>query len=233
MSITLHQRFLYRGYLQIACFDPTRSHHPVMWFVTWDPTQPVATRPLAIRKDGSWYTYGWDLTKNICEVFGPAGYIRTTYTYSPYGQVTASGDLTQPVQWSSEFYDAEPALVYYNYRHYNPFDGKWVTRDIASREDYVFSNNSPCYMVDITGLASKTVGRISSLDVRVDVETNGAKGQSSMHIHIGDDKYDYRNDRNLPGFYNRETGKPLPNSVQKKLVKHRDWKKLWKRQNRQ
>jgi len=26
------------------------------------PTQPVATRPLAIRKDGTWYAYSWDLT---------------------------------------------------------------------------------------------------------------------------------------------------------------------------
>ena len=26
--------------------------------------QPVATRPLAIQKDGTWYTYGWDLTRD-------------------------------------------------------------------------------------------------------------------------------------------------------------------------
>ena len=69
-SVTLHQRFLYRGYLQIACCDLTRSNHPCLWLITWDPTQPVATRPLAIQKDGTWYTYGWDLTKNICEVYG-------------------------------------------------------------------------------------------------------------------------------------------------------------------
>ena len=25
---TLHQRYIYRGYLQIACIDLTRSHHP-------------------------------------------------------------------------------------------------------------------------------------------------------------------------------------------------------------
>jgi len=36
-----------------------------------------ATRPLAIQKDGTWFTYGYDLTKNVYEVFGPAGYIRT------------------------------------------------------------------------------------------------------------------------------------------------------------
>ena len=35
----------------------------------------TATRPLAIQKDGTWYTYGWDLTKNICEVYGPNGNI--------------------------------------------------------------------------------------------------------------------------------------------------------------
>jgi len=38
-SVTLHQRYIYRGYLQIACIDLTRSHHPVMWLLLWDPTQ--------------------------------------------------------------------------------------------------------------------------------------------------------------------------------------------------
>ena len=56
-SVTLHQRYIYRGYLQIACLDLTHSHHPVMWLVTWAPTQPVATRLLAIRINGTWYTF--------------------------------------------------------------------------------------------------------------------------------------------------------------------------------
>ena len=109
--------------------DLTRTNHPALWLITWDPTQPVATRPLAIQKDGTRYTYGLDLTKNVCEVFGPAGYIGTAYTYSPYGQVTATGNVTQPIQWSSEMYDDEIKLVYYNYRHYIPFDGRWIGRD--------------------------------------------------------------------------------------------------------
>ena len=72
---------------------------------------------------------GWDLTKNICEVFGSAGYIRTAYTYTPFGKVTASGDVTQPIQWSSEYNDSELTLFYYNYRHYHPHDGRWIKRD--------------------------------------------------------------------------------------------------------
>ncbi|MBE6436037.1 MAG: RHS repeat protein, partial [Akkermansiaceae bacterium] len=100
-TVTSHQRFIYRGYLQIACVDLTRTNHPALWLITRDPTEPVATRPLAIQKDGTWYTYGTDLTKNVCEVFGSSGYIRTAYTYSPYGSVTDSGNVTQPIQWSS------------------------------------------------------------------------------------------------------------------------------------
>ncbi len=115
-----NHRFIYRGYLQIACCDLTRSSRPCLWLITWDPTQPVATRPLSIQKDGTWYTYGWDLTKNICEVFGQNGYIHSTYTYTPFGSVTTSGDVTQPIQWSSEYYDNELALVYYNYRTTTP-----------------------------------------------------------------------------------------------------------------
>lgn len=134
-SVTLNQRFLYRGYLQIACCDLTRSNHPCLWLITWDPSQPVATRPLAIQKDGAWYTYGWDLTKNICEIYGQHGYIRTNYSYSPYGEVTANGDVTQPVQCSSEYNDAELSLVYYNYRHDNPVDGRWTGRDFLDEKE--------------------------------------------------------------------------------------------------
>ena len=40
-----------------------------------------------------------------------------------------TGDVTQPIQWSSEYSDEELGLVYYNYRHLNPHDGRWTSRD--------------------------------------------------------------------------------------------------------
>ena len=155
-SVTLHQRYIYHDYLQIATCDLTRSGHPCLWLLTWDPTQTIATRPLAIRKDGTWYAYGWDLTKNICEVFGQHGYLRTAYTYSPYGEVSAEGNVSQPIQWSSEYHDSELALVYYNYRHYNCADGKWLSRDmlgeISEVNSYEYVQNNPCRHNDYTGL---------------------------------------------------------------------------------
>ena len=151
-TVISHQRFIYRGYLQIACVDLTRTNHPCLWLITWEPTQPIATRPLAIQKDGTWYTYGLDLTKNVCEVFGATGYIRTAYTYSPYGSVTATGNVTQPIQWSSEFYDEELGLVYYNYRYYNTLCGVWNGRDsILYANPYNMQN--VIYVIDKLGLA--------------------------------------------------------------------------------
>ncbi len=155
-NITLHQRYLYRGYLQIACCDLTRDNHPALWLIIWDSTQPIATRPLVIQKDGTWFTYGWDLTKNICELYGTNGYIRAAYTYTPYGEVTTAGDVTQPIQWSSEYNDIELSLVYYNYRHYNPLDGRWIGRDqdkyVYTSMYYTYSKNSPVILLDKYGL---------------------------------------------------------------------------------
>ena len=176
-AVTLHERYIYRGYLQIAAYDLREGHaeHPDLRFIVWDPTQSVATRPLAIRENGVWYTYGWDLTKNICELYGQEGFIRTIYTYSPYGQVrenesttqsprgigggldnaealpegrTADGAaVSQPIQWSSEVYDAELGIVYYNYRYYNPTDGRWTRRDPMDESEslitlYLFVSNN-------------------------------------------------------------------------------------------
>ena len=112
----------------------------------------TATCPLAIQLNGTWYTYGWDLTKNICELYGQHGYIRTAYTYTPYGQVTAEGDMVQNIQWSSEFNDTELGLVYYNYRHYNPVDGRWIGRDTLEDTNLlVFVANNPVDYMDILG----------------------------------------------------------------------------------
>ena len=162
-TVTLHQRYIYRGYLQVAACDLTRGGHPCLWLITWDPTQPTATRPLAIQKDGTWYCYGWDLTKNICEVFGQAGYIRTTYSYTPYGSVTEEGDVTQPIQWSSEYGDPELGLIYYNYRYYNPADGRWIRRDMVegpAHNFYSFVCNNSCLLTDNIGLRELFVSYI-------------------------------------------------------------------------
>jgi len=117
--------------------------------------QPVATRPLAVQINGTWYTYGWDLTKNICELYSTAGSISTSYTYTPFGQVTASGSITQPIQWSCEVWDAEVGMVYYNWRYYNLYSATFGRRDSIFERGgyhlYRICDNSPIFLFDILG----------------------------------------------------------------------------------
>ena len=110
---------------------------------------------LVIQKDGTWYTYGLDLIKNIWEVFNSSGMIATTYCYEPYGTVTAEEDVIQPLQWSSEYYDSELDLVYYNYRYYNPNEGRWINRDpetdILQKNLYLICGNNTINCSDKLG----------------------------------------------------------------------------------
>ena len=141
------------SYLQIAVIDAVSG--VFRWFLFQNLTQPEATRLLAIRKDGAWYAYGWDLTRNVTEIFGKAGYLRTVYTYTPYGEVTAEGDVALPIQWSREYNDDELGLVYYNYRNLNPHDGRRISRDPIMKQGgwnlYLSLKNNSYLVVDYLG----------------------------------------------------------------------------------
>ena len=122
----------------------------------WDPLEPVVTRPLALVQGNALYCYGTDFNKNVTEIFDAQGTIAAAYDYSPYGTATRTGRLVQPVQWSGEMHDEELALAYYNYRFYNPADGRWINRDPIAEQGgwnlYVFLGSSPKDKFDTLGL---------------------------------------------------------------------------------
>ena len=63
---------------------------------------------------------------------------------------------SQPIQWSSEYNDSELGLVYYNYRYYNPADGRWTGRDLLAEKRspnrYRVADNDTLRNIDILGL---------------------------------------------------------------------------------
>ena len=154
-TVASHERYLYRGYLQIAALDMLDNRN-VLRTLLWDPLEPMATRPLALVQGASLYCYGVDFNKNVSEVFDAQGTIAAAYDYSPYGSVTGTGSLVQPVQWSAEMHDDDLALVYYNYRYYNPRDGRWINRDPIAEKGgwnlYAFLGNSTQDKFDTFGL---------------------------------------------------------------------------------
>ena len=110
-TVTQHQYFMYRGYQVIAAIDAATGN--LDWLLVWDPAYASATRPLAFCRGDQVYTYGFDLTKNVCELFDESGQIAASYDYSPYGALLQqTGNLTHPFQWSSErIYLSKPAPI--------------------------------------------------------------------------------------------------------------------------
>ncbi|MBR1587387.1 MAG: hypothetical protein IJ658_03580, partial [Kiritimatiellae bacterium] len=95
----------------------------------WDPTEPVATRPLVwLAGDGPAY-YFHDGNKNVSDVVAVSGIER--YSYAPFGKSEAEGELTDdnPYRFSSEVHDGILDLTCYNYRPYNLICGRWTVRD--------------------------------------------------------------------------------------------------------
>lgn len=90
---------------------------------------------------------------------GRNGGIVAHYEYSPFGSLTKlSGDyaVSNPFRFSSEYFDEETALVYYNYRYYNPELGRWISRDPIEEQGgynlYNILGNNPLYGWDNQGL---------------------------------------------------------------------------------
>ena len=160
-------------------FFPIRSETFVQTFrliVAWDPTEPVATRPLVLQRQGGWnFFYTHDGNKNVSDVvsFQQARGVPAHYEYAPFGAVTAATTNTaftafnvaetNPYRFSSEYADDTLGLVYYNYRHYNPVDGRWLRRDCLEESIgfglYLYINNQSGLYYDVLGLASVTINQ--------------------------------------------------------------------------
>ncbi len=134
----------------------------------WDPTEPIATRPLFTqRSTGYKLFYTCDGNKNVSELvhFEARNGIAARYDYAPFGAVTraiSASTITDntfttdnPFRFSSEYHDDTLGLVYYNYRHYNPIDGRWCGRDIkgeeATKNLFNAMMNRPLNVVDLRG----------------------------------------------------------------------------------
>jgi RHS repeat-associated protein len=154
-TLTRHERYLYRGYLQIAALDMLNSAS-VKHTIAWDPSEPTATRPLSLQIGANAYYYAFDQVKNVTELFDSTGALAATYDYSPFGQVVAStNNVSNPLTFSSEIHDSSLGLQYYNYRHLNTLDGRWVSRDLIHEEAWenlygICANNTVKYL-DLLG----------------------------------------------------------------------------------
>ena len=97
----------------------------------WDPTESVATRPLVCLVGDKPAYYFHDGNKNVSDVVAESEAAR--YFYAPFGKSEAEGVLAEinKFRFSAEIHDSILRLMYYNYRHYDYADGRWIVRDLV------------------------------------------------------------------------------------------------------
>ena len=165
-TTNIHHRFVYDGYLCIQRLSGAANNSIDLVF-GWDPSEPVATRPLVMQKYGKYNLfYTHDGNKNVSELvfFQQANGIAAHYEYAPFGAVTATNRSTpvtpydfreyNPLRFSSEYADDALNLVYYNYRHYELNAGRWTSRDILNdtHNGMDYCMNQVMGQIDVLGL---------------------------------------------------------------------------------
>ncbi|QNB43367.1 RHS repeat-associated core domain-containing protein [Akkermansia muciniphila] len=164
-TTNFHARYLYRDYLQVAECDLTGETPALVRSYLWDPSEPEATRVLSMTR---WEANGTqekehlycmhDAMKNVTSLFGEARGRRALYEYRPYGGlITSEGNMAEENKFrlSCEYMDDELGLIYYNYRHLNPRDGRWISRDPIAEQGgwnlFAFVNNNSIINFDYLG----------------------------------------------------------------------------------
>ncbi len=175
------ETFVYDGYLNVSR-------------TVWDPTEPVATRPLVWESDETVSYLFHDGNKNtINEVFGEV--IRNC---NFVGQtVLLNGNCRSPWLRSSEFRDDLLNLVYYNYRLEALELSRWTTREPLNNDDknpYLLLHNNAVDAFDYLGLMEKcpsgakvrSVGSICEYRTNKDVgggkSSNGCGAEGGISV---------------------------------------------------
>ena len=165
-AVSSHSWFLYRDYLQVAQLDVMQPKPVLVKTYLWDPTEPTTTRILMMTcwqenemkiKEHLYFMH--DALKNVTSIFDGQQTKRTRYEYDPFGSLLVTeGDAAHEnkFRFSCEFSDDDLGLVYYNYRHLNPQDGRWINRDPISEQGgwnlYGFVKNCSVSSTDKRGL---------------------------------------------------------------------------------
>jgi RHS repeat-associated protein len=158
-TLDSHRRFVYDGFLQIEKLDGADSNALLVtraWTGVEGYDRLIAETHVST---GNTYYVMTDANKNLTEYLTNAGAVAGHYEYSPFGQITqVSGGLSDQFdfRFSSEFFEQDTGLVYYNFRYYSPELGRWMSRDPIKEYGgwnlYSFVWNSPFLWWDLLGL---------------------------------------------------------------------------------
>ena len=191
-------QYVYDGYKLVEEIDTLPDEKPVIRRYTWQPEGQGADLPLVVTDVASnqSYFYTADGNKNISELVDATGNIAAHYEYDPFGKITTQNGayaVSNPFRFSSEYFDDETGLVYYNYRYYSPQMGRWINRDPIQEKGgwnlYAMVRNEVLNKIDVLGLKTCEIlifiGHGDSAKTANNDLGDFAKKNSRPHVAIG------------------------------------------------
>ena len=157
------QRFVYDNYL---CVQQLRGPDNSLYHsYIWDPTEPIATRPLVfLPASGEIAYYFHDGNKNVVDLVALSKN-NIHYRYTPFGIVSRQINFVShycktlkenPFAYASEYYNASLDLIHYNYRDYDFTNGVWGGRDPLGERGgnnlYMYCFSRPVDKFDFLGM---------------------------------------------------------------------------------
>jgi RHS repeat-associated protein len=186
-TLASHKRFVYDNYQQIEELDALNSNGVAKKRI-WGQGKIICD----IHGSTAYYALG-DANKNITEYVDSVGTIQAHYEYSPFGKITVSnGAMVDDFDYrfSSEVFDDETGLVYYNYRYYSPELGRWLTCDPIGENGgynlYAMVGNNAVNMWDRLGNGSFIVS------VAPKESRSGKQNASLIHISFAPSEEDMK-----------------------------------------
>ncbi len=133
---------------------------------------PNIDEPLAVEvKSGASYTpyyYHADGLGSITGLSDATGTMVQTYGYDAFGNVVATGGVSQPFMFTGREYDSETGMYFYRARYYDPQAGRFVTKDpIGFRGGNInlfgYVQNNPANFIDPEGLLQQCSSGLDAL----------------------------------------------------------------------
>ncbi|MEE4604043.1 MAG: RHS repeat-associated core domain-containing protein, partial [Desulfobacteraceae bacterium] len=155
---------------------------------------------LAVSDGAFRYSYMFDANGNVRQLIDTdTGIVSPHYEYDPFGKVMRSVsqlDFDEVYQFSSKYLDKESRLIYYGYRYYHHYLGRWIKKDpigeIGGKNLYGFVKNAVMTYADRWGLVLVAV---DGTDSRKWAEQFNS-GRWSSHVRNFYEDYSLRPEEN-------------------------------------
>jgi RHS repeat-associated protein len=146
---------------------------------------PGVDQPHSVHMNGQTYYYAMEQPGHVKALIDASNNVVTKYDYTPWGEVDATGTVTQPLGYMAREYDETIGLYNVRARWYDPHQGRFVSEDpiglAGGINPYAYAGNDPVNHTDPSGLC-RTI-RITTWEV---TKVNGVEVSRRQ---IGEPRY--------------------------------------------